>query len=57
MKEIIKIILSFPFLIIIFFWYWFLLSWVYLFFLIRNSRIDADYEFDKLKKCLNKFSE
>ena len=57
MKKIIKMILSFPLLIIVFLWYWLLLSWVYLFFLIRDSRLDAEYEFDKLKKCLDKFNE
>ena len=57
MKEIIKMILSFPLLIIVFLWYWFLLYSVYLFCLIRNSRLDAEYEFDKIKKCLDRLNE
>jgi glycopeptide antibiotics resistance protein len=56
MKQIIKMILAFPFMLLIFIWYWVLIISVFLFFLITENKVIADIETKKLIRYINLYA-
>jgi hypothetical protein len=56
MIQTIKMILAFPFLILVFIWYWILIMSVFIFFLISEDKVIADIETKKLIRYINLYS-